>query len=184
MQAQIYKCKQIDGSTSFQDHACETGTTGKQIDSKTPDSVPASETMQKLGFDSSCQQEANITANKCSSALNDSLQTCWKQKLSLACFNQVSSPPSVKRDDSCIEQAMQCSPEGLEGVKRCVQENSSTKCNQQRLAMQSSIESKQELCAPQFKKWADGMRGCGGQGKSESEQLTCIDKLPKPTCGN
>ena len=114
--AQGYKCKQADGSTSYQDHACPSGTA----------SSSAVSTDQSLdiglppltGLDASCQQTVRRTVSGCMSPVQDSLKRCFQSRLSSHCNAQMLG--GTRRDPACVQQAMPCMSDGISEAKRCI----------------------------------------------------------------
>jgi len=81
--AQGYKCKQADGSVSYQDHACPAGTassasvaTDLSLDSGMP---------QLEGLDAGCRQSARHMVSVCRGPADASLHQCWRARLTSLC---------------------------------------------------------------------------------------------------
>ncbi|MGZ3239780.1 MAG: DUF4124 domain-containing protein [Burkholderiaceae bacterium] len=182
--AQVYKCKQPDGSTTFQDQECPSGATSSQIESKSKNTHPTSESLQKFGLDASCQQELNSAANNCGPTLDVALKQCLREKLSSPCWDQIAAPPSVKRDSACMQeaQAANCIPQATLATQQCMQRTLSAKCNQQRMTAEARIEKSRTACDPQINRWREEVRSCGDKGKTQDEQWKCISQVQKPVC--
>ena len=79
-----YKCKQADGSVSYQDRACAAGSasTAVQTDMSGFDiaGLPG-----YANLDSSCQGSAKHTVSVCVPQLDASIKRCYQSRLSARC---------------------------------------------------------------------------------------------------
>jgi hypothetical protein len=139
----------------------------------------------KYGIDAGCQQEVMGGAEHCGPVFNDSLKQCWKVKLSSVCFDQVNSPPSVKRDSVCVQEVeksnAQCTPEAMSATAQCMKKTLSANCSQQQLTVAAKMEKSRMDCEPKMRAYSDGLRSCFKM-KTEIDQTRCLDTLPKPNC--
>ncbi len=131
--AQGYKCKQADGSVSYQDHACAAGTAsssavpmdrggGEQIGRALPPTA---------GLDSSCQQPAKHAMSVCMGAMDTTLKHCQATTMTPTCRAQMDGPRDGKHDDVCVKQALGCLGQSMSGVKACFQRELPPACMQQ-----------------------------------------------------
>jgi hypothetical protein len=118
VQAQGYKCKQTDGSISYQDHACAAGTASSSAlrsdlggAQTLRDSLPPSGSL-----DANCEQSARHALSVCFAGTDATLKNCQAAKMSPACRTQMSTP-GVRPDTACASQAMTC----LGGAQRLAQ---------------------------------------------------------------
>jgi len=115
--AQGYKCKQADGSTTYQDHACPSGTA----------SSSAVSTDQSLdiglppltGLDAPCQQSVHHAVSGCMSPIQDTIKRCYKVRLSSSC-NAAMLAGTGRSNAACAAQAAPCVQDGVYEARRCI----------------------------------------------------------------
>jgi hypothetical protein len=115
--AQGYKCRQADGTVSYQDHACPSGTA----------SSSAVSTDQSLdiglppltGLDAPCQQSVHHAVSTCLSPVQDTIKRCYKSRLSSSCNAQMLAG-NGSRNAACASQAAPCVQDGVTEARRCI----------------------------------------------------------------
>jgi len=113
--AQGYKCKQADGTTSYQDHACPSGTASSSAvatDQSLDIGLPP-----LTGLDAPCQQNVHHAVSTCLSPIQDAIKRCYKVRLSSSCNAQMLAG---NRNATCAAQAAPCVQEGVYEARRCI----------------------------------------------------------------
>jgi len=113
--AQGYKCRQADGSVSYQDHACPSGTassTAVSTDQSLDIGLPP-----LTGLDAPCQQSVHRAVTTCLSPIQDALKRCFKVRLSSSCNAQMLAG---NRNSTCSAQAAPCVQDGAAEGRRCI----------------------------------------------------------------
>ncbi len=130
--AQGYKCKQADGSTSYQDHACAAGTASS---SAVPTDLGGGEALRRglptTGLDASCQQSAKQALSVCLGGMDTTLKRCQAASMTPTCQAQMNGPRNGPHDEVCAKQALGCLSESLQGAKACMQRELPAGCMQQ-----------------------------------------------------
>ena len=114
--AQAHKCRQADGSISFQDHPCPpVAASGAESADETVDIglPPLSE------LDAPCQLTVNHAVSTCLLPVKDRLDRCYKSRLSSACSRKMIAG-TARQDPVCVKQAAPCVQEGVVETRRCV----------------------------------------------------------------
>jgi hypothetical protein len=127
--AQGFKCKQPDGSTSYQDHACASGSasTAVQTDLSGVDlGLSAVE-----GLDPSCRANVQHTVSVCAPQVDNSVRRCYHSSLNAHCYLNMTAGTGVRREQACVQQAMPCISNGLSEAKRCVHQELQPACVEQ-----------------------------------------------------
>ncbi len=131
--AQGYKCKQADGSTSYQDHACAAGTasssavpTGHAGNEATPQGLPP-----VTSLDTNCQGQAKQTLDSCMGRLAADQKRCQAATMAPTCLAQANGARGLPQDEACVEQAKSCLGEAIQGVQACYQRELPAACKQQ-----------------------------------------------------
>ena len=115
--AQGYKCRQADGSTSYQDHACPSGTASSSAVS-TDESLDIG-LPPLTGLDAPCQHTVRQTVSNCLSPVQETIKRCYKARLSSSC-NAKMLAGGGRRDAVCASQAAPCVQDGVTEAKRCI----------------------------------------------------------------
>ena len=112
--AQGYKCKQADGSVSYQDHACPSGASSTTVstDQSLDIGLPP-----LTGLDASCQQSVHHAVSTCLSPIQDAIKRCYKVRLSSSCNAQLLAG---NRAGACAAQAAPCVQDGAIEGRRCI----------------------------------------------------------------
>ncbi len=124
--AQGFKCRQPDGSISYQDHACAVGSssTSVQTDMSGLDlGLPGVE-----GMDANCKANVQHTLSVCAPQLDNSLKRCYHANLSAHCYLQMTAGAGVRREQACVQQATPCISQGLSEARRCVRQELQPAC--------------------------------------------------------
>jgi hypothetical protein len=103
--AQGFKCKQADGSTSYQDHACPAGSA------------------------SSAAVQTDMSV--CVPQVDNTVKRCYHARLSAHCYLQMTGGTGVHREHACVQQASACLSEGVAEVQRCVRQYVQPACAEQ-----------------------------------------------------
>ncbi len=117
--AQGFKCKQADGSVSYQDHACPASTASSSAistDMSMDIGLPP-----LTGLDPGCQSSVHHAVSTCIPGIDTTIKRCWQQSLTPRCYLQVTAGPGSRRDSACVQAAIPCAQNGLNDAKRCVQ---------------------------------------------------------------
>ena len=128
--AQGFKCRQPDGSTSYQDHACAAGST-------TSGTVQTDMSGLDLGLsdieglDASCKANVQHAMSSCAPQLDNTLKRCYHANLTPHCYLQMTGGTGVKREPACVQRAMPCLSEGLSEARRCLRGEIQPACAQQ-----------------------------------------------------
>ncbi|MCK9689147.1 hypothetical protein [Scleromatobacter humisilvae] len=128
--AQGFKCKQPDGSTSYQDHACAAGSASSTVATDMSGfdigSLPGYNNL-----DSSCQASAKHTVSVCVPQLDATLKRCYQSRLSAHCYVSMTGGTGVHRDPVCVQQATPCLRDGIGEATRCIVQQLPPTCQQQ-----------------------------------------------------
>jgi len=132
--AEMFKCKQPDGTFAFQDFACGTSAPGPAKKLPVPQTLPQTGGNQGgASGNQSCAQENVFASGVCSSKYNETISKCVASTLSPICAKQFQGPVD-KHDDACnreIPQRLrQCLPAANAFRSQCVASNLSAKCRQ------------------------------------------------------
>jgi len=127
--AQGFKCRQADGSTSYQDHACAVGA----------NSAAASPGLNGIdlglspveGLDPSCKANVEHAVSACAPAADESAKRCFHARLSTRCYLQMTAGAGVHRDEACVQQATPCITDATAEGKRCVHQELHPVCVEQ-----------------------------------------------------
>lgn len=130
-QAQGYKCKQTDGSVSYQDHACGAGTASS---SALPSDLGGGQTLHQSlppsgSLDANCEQSAKHALSVCFAGTDATLKSCQAAKMTPACRTQMSTP-GVRPDPACANQALTCLGESLRPAQTCMERDIPAACRQ------------------------------------------------------
>ena len=128
--AQGFKCRQADGSTSYQDHACPVGTassTSVQTDMSGIDLGLGS----IEGLDPSCKANVQHTVSVCAPQIDNTVKRCYHARLSAHCYLQMTGGTGVHREQACVQQAGPCISEAVAEVQRCVRQYVQPACAEQ-----------------------------------------------------
>lgn len=130
--AQGYKCRQADGSISYQDHACAAGSASS---SALPADLGGAAALRNdlapgAGLDAGCQQSARHALSVCFAGMDAPLKRCQAARLTPECNAQMSTP-GVRPDPSCARPAMACLGESLQNTKACMDRELPAVCRQQ-----------------------------------------------------
>ena len=128
--AQGYKCKQADGSTSYQDHACGAGSTSSGTVSTDMSGIDLGLSSVE-GLDASCKANVQHTVSVCAPQLDNTLKRCYHGRLSAHCYLQMTGGTGVHREQACVQQASPCISDGVSEAKRCVRQELQPACVQQ-----------------------------------------------------
>lgn len=128
-----YKCKQADGSVSYQDHACAAGTASS---SALPTDLSGGEASRSglppmASLDASCQQAAKRALPACLGGMDAALKRCQATSMTPACRAQMDGPRNGPHDEACAKQALGCLSESMQGVQGCFQRELPAGCMQQ-----------------------------------------------------
>ena len=128
--AQGFKCKQPDGSVSYQDHACASGSTSSAVQTDMSGfdigSLPGYNNL-----DSSCQASAKHTVSVCVPQLDASIKRCYQSRLSARCYVDMTASTGAHRDPVCVRAAMPCLQDGIGEATRCIVQQLPPTCQQQ-----------------------------------------------------
>ncbi len=130
--AQGYKCKQPDGSVSYQDHACAAGTASSGTVPTTSGGAPA---VPRGGVapggssEASCEQSARHALSVCFAGTDVTLKRCQATRMTAACRTQMSTP-GVRPDPACANDAMACLNESLQPTQACMDRELPAACRQ------------------------------------------------------
>ena len=132
--SQGFKCRQADGSTSYQDHACpaESNSTAVSTDLSGVDLGLAS----VEGLDPSCKANVQHAVSVCVSTADNSAKRCYHATLSTHCYLQMTAGAGVHREQACVQQATPCITDAVAEVKRCVHHELQPACVEQIAAAQ------------------------------------------------
>lgn len=128
--AQGFKCKQADGSTSYQDHACPAGSassTSVQTDMSGIDLGLGS----IEGLDPSCKANMQHTVSVCMPQIDNTVKACYHARLSAHCYLQMTGGTGVHREQACVQQASSCISQGVAEAQRCVRQYVQPACAEQ-----------------------------------------------------
>ena len=128
--AQGFKCKQPDGSTSYQDHACAAGSTTSATVQTDMSGVDLGLSSIE-GLDASCKANVQHTVSVCAPQLDNTLKRCYHSRLSAHCYLQMTGGTGVHREQVCVQQSSPCISEGISEAKRCVHQELQPACVQQ-----------------------------------------------------
>jgi hypothetical protein len=128
--AQGFRCQQPDGTVSYQDHACATGSTSSTVSTDMSGFDLAGLPGYK-NLDTSCQASAKHTVSVCVPQLDTSLKRCYQSRLSAHCYVSMTAGTGVKRDPVCVQQATPCLRDGLGEAQRCIVQQLPPICQQQ-----------------------------------------------------
>ena len=131
--AQGYKCKQADGSTSYQDHACAAGTASS---SAVPTDLSGGETFRRglppmTSLDAGCQQAAKQALTVCLGGMDTTLKRCQASSMTPTCQAQMNARFRGSHDEVCAKQALGCLSQSLQGAQACMQRELPASCMQQ-----------------------------------------------------
>ena len=131
--AQGYKCKQADGSVSYQDHACAAGTASS---SAVPTDLGGGETFRRslppmTSLDANCQQAAKHALSACLGGMDTALKRCEATSMTPTCQAQMNGPRNGPHDEACAKQALGCLSQSLQGTQACMQRELPAGCMQQ-----------------------------------------------------
>ena len=129
--AQGFKCKQADGSVSYQDHACAPGSASSSAIQTDMSGIDVSTLPGYNNLDASCQQSARHTVSVCVPELDASLKRCYHGRLSARCYVDMTASAGAHRDPVCVRQATPCVSDGLVEAQRCVVQQLPPTCQQQ-----------------------------------------------------
>jgi hypothetical protein len=139
--------------------------------------------LSTTGLGTTCSKEVENAASYCGSKFSDTVKKCWQGKLSEKCLKQVTAPPSVKRDNSCMQEVesanAQCTPELIAANKQCMKERLGPQCSQEIVIASQKIEQSNKSCEDVRQKWLNEIRRLCRTG-SQDDQLKCIEKVVKP----
>ena len=132
-QAQGFKCKQSDGSVSYQDHACAAGTASS---SAVPMDLGGGERIRRSlppagALDARCQQSLKQGMSVCLGRMDGTLKRCQATTMTATCRAQMDGPRSGPHDQACVKQALGCLTESLQGTQACIQGELPADCRQQ-----------------------------------------------------
>ena len=127
---QGFKCKQPDGSVSYQDHACAAGSASTAVSTDMSGfdiaSLPGYENL-----DASCQASAKHMVSVCAPQIDATLKRCYQSRLSPHCYVSMTGGTGVHRDPVCVQQASPCLRDGLGESVRCIVQQLPPTCQQQ-----------------------------------------------------
>ena len=131
--AQGFKCKQADGSVSYQDHACAAGTASS---SAVPMDLGGGEQFRRslppVGtLDAKCQQSAKQAMTVCLGALDGSNKRCQATTMTPTCQAQMNGPRSGPHDPACVKQSLGCLTQSMQGAQACFLRELAPACRQQ-----------------------------------------------------
>lgn len=131
--AQGYKCKQADGSVSYQDHACAAGTASS---SAVPTDLSGGEQFRRSlpstsGLDAGCQQATRQAMSVCLGGMDTTLKRCQATTMSPACRARMETRAGGTPDKACVQQALGCLSESLQGAQACFQRELPATCRAQ-----------------------------------------------------
>ena len=129
--AQGFKCKQADGSVSYQDHACAPGSASSIAIQTDMSGIDISTLPGFRNLDASCQQSAKHTVSVCLPQIDATLKRCYHARLSAQCYLQMTAGPGSHRDAACVQAASPCISQGLGDAQRCVLQQLPSECQQQ-----------------------------------------------------
>lgn len=129
--AQGFKCKQADGSVSYQDHACAPGSASSSAIQTDMSGIDIGTLPGFANLDASCQQAARHTVSVCVPQLDATLKRCYHARLSAQCYLQMTAGPGSHRDAACVQAATPCISQGLGEAQRCVVQQLPPTCQQQ-----------------------------------------------------
>jgi len=130
--AQGYKCKQADGSVSYQDHACAAGTASSSaLPTDRGGAAALRSGLPPSGsLDAGCEQSAKHALSVCFGGMDVALKRCQAAKMTPACNAQMSTP-GVRPDPVCARESMNCLGEALQPAKACMDRELPAACRQQ-----------------------------------------------------
>ena len=131
--AQGFKCKQSDGSISYQDHACAAGTASS---SALPADLGGGEQVRRSlppagALDAKCQQSLKQAMSVCLGRMDTTLKRCQATTMSATCRAQMDGPRGGPHDAACVKQGLGCLTESLQGTQACIQGELPAACRQQ-----------------------------------------------------
>ena len=130
--AQGYKCRQADGSISYQDHACAAGTASSSTvptDSGGGAAAPRGGLAPGGSVEASCEQSARHALSVCFAGTDVALKRCQATRMTAACRTQMSTP-GVRPDPACANQAMTCLNESMQPAQACMERELPAACKQ------------------------------------------------------
>ena len=128
--AQGFKCKQADGTVSYQDHACAAGSTSSAVQTDMS-GFDIAGLPGYANLDSSCQASAKHTVSVCVPQLDASIKRCYQSRMSARCYVDMTASAGAHRDPVCVRQAMPCLQDGLGEAQRCIVQQLPPTCQQQ-----------------------------------------------------
>ena len=129
--AQGFKCKQADGSVSYQDHACAAGSASSSAIQTDMSGIDVNALPGYSNLDSSCQQSAKHTVSVCVPQIDSSTKRCFHSRLSAHCYVDMTASAGAHRDPVCVRQATPCVSEVIADAQRCIVQQLPPTCQQQ-----------------------------------------------------
>ena len=129
--AQGFKCKQADGSVSYQDHACAAGSASSSAIQTDMSGIDVSTLPGYNNLDPSCRQSAKHTVSVCVPQIDESMKRCYHSRLSAHCYVDMTASAGAHRDPVCVRQATPCGSEIIGDATRCIVQQLPPACQQQ-----------------------------------------------------
>lgn len=136
--AQGYKCKQADGSTSYQDHPCAAGTASSSVLPGGAGGPPLPKEFEAAGayasaqgVDAGCQQSARRALTVCLGALKPDVERCQQRTMSADCRAKELASDGRSRDQACVQQQFTCNMQALGTTKQCLDRELPAACRAQ-----------------------------------------------------
>jgi hypothetical protein len=136
--AQGYKCRQADGSTSYQDHPCAAGTASSSV---LPGGAGGPTSPKELeaagiytgaqGVDAGCQQSARRALTVCLGSLKPDVERCEQRTMSADCRAKELASNGRSRDQACVQQQFTCNVQALGATKQCLDRELPAACRAQ-----------------------------------------------------
>ena len=126
-----FKCRQADGSVSYQDHACAPGSASSTSISTDMSGFDLSGLPGYNHLDTSCQASAKHTVSVCVPELDAGLKRCYQGRLSAHCYLSMTGGTGVHRDPVCVQQATPCLSQALGEAQRCIVQQLPPTCQQE-----------------------------------------------------
>jgi hypothetical protein len=128
-----YKCKQADGSVSYQDHVCAAGTASS---SAVPTDLSGGEAFRRslppvTNLDATCQVQAKQALSVCLGRLETTFAHCQATSMSAVCKVAMSRPRGSPQNEVCARQALGCINESVESAQACFQRELPANCREQ-----------------------------------------------------
>lgn len=123
--AQGYKCRQADGSISYQDHACAAGTASSSTvptDSGGGAAAPRGGVAPGGSSEASCEQSARHALSVCFAGTDVALKRCQATRMTAACRTQMSTPgvrpePGLRQPGHDLPERVDATRPGLHGAR-------------------------------------------------------------------